>query len=164
MEKKPILYMLIGIPGSGKSTFAKRFQNEFDTSWISRDKIRFEMIKENEDYFRHESEVFQKFIQNIIFGLRNGINVIADATHLNMTSRRKLTYAIDKEFTDYNIVYVIFDTKLETCIARNNNRTGRACVPEDTIRSMYNSFRLPREDEDNRAIGSIIVKGDIINA
>ena len=159
---KPTLYILIGIPGSGKSTFAKRFQNEYDTSWISRDKIRFDTIKEDEEYFSHESEVFQKFIDNIIFGLRNSLNVIADATHINMSSRRKLTYAIDKEFNNYKIVYVIFDTSFDICLARNNAREGRACVPEQVMKNMYKDFRIPRDDEDTRAIGSITIKGEIM--
>lgn len=163
MEKKPILYMLIGVAGSGKSTWVDTFCRDA-FYYVSRDEIRFNLVKEDEDYFSHEKEVFEKFAGTITQTLVYGFDVVADATHLNMTSRRKLTCAIDKNFTDYNIVYVIFDTKLETCIARNNNRTGRAQVPEDVIRNMYNSFRLPREDEDNRAIGSIVVKGDIVNA
>ena len=137
---KPTLYILIGIPGCGTSTFAKRFQNEYDTSWISRDKIRFNTIKEDEEYFSHEPEVFQKFIDNIIFGLRNGLNVIADATHINMSSRRKLTYAIDKEFNNYKIVYVIFDTSFDICLTRNNAREGRARVPEQVMKNMYKDF------------------------
>ena len=159
---KPTLYILIGIPACGKSTFAKRFQNEYDTSWISRDEIRFNTIKEDEEYFSHESEVFQKFIDNIIFGLRNGLNIIADATHINMSSRRKLTYAIDKEFNNYKIVYVIFDTSFDICLARNNAREGRARVPEQVMKNMYKDFRIPRDDEDSRAIGSITIKGEIM--
>jgi len=162
MKNKPILYILIGIPGCGKSTFAKRFKNEYDTSWVSRDKIRFEIIKDEEEYFSHESEVFQKFTDSIVFGLRNGLNVIADATHINMGSRRKLTYAIDKQFNNYNIVYVIFDTMFETCLARNNAREGRECVPEQVMKNMYKDFRIPRDDEDNRAIGFITIKGEFM--
>ena len=159
---KPTLYILIGIPGCGKSTFAKRFQNENDTTWISRDKIRFDTLKEGDEYFSHESEVFQKFIDSIVFSLRNGFNAIADATHINMSSRRKLTYAIDKQFNDYKIVYVIFDTPFDICLARNNLREGRACVPEQVMKNMYKDFRVPRDDEDTRAIGSITIKGEIM--
>ena len=79
-----------------------------------------------------------------------------------MASRRKLTYAIDQIITNYKIVYVIFETALETCLDRNAKRTGRQNVPEDVIKSMYNNFRAPRNDEDRRMIGMITVKGDIV--
>ena len=156
---KPTLYILIGIPGCGKSTFADHIQNGINTVWIARDKIRFKIVKEDEEYFSHESEVFQKFVDNIVFSLKDGLNVIADATHINMSSRRKLIYAIDKKFNNYKIIYVIFDISFDICLARNNAREGRACVPEQVMKNMYKDFRIPRDDEDNRAIGSIIIKG-----
>lgn len=87
----------------------------------------------------------------------NGFDVIADATHINKASRNKLIKAIDKFFTEYQIVYVIFQTDLKTCIEQNNKRTGRMRVPEEVIKKMFKNFQLPNLDEDNRIIGSIEV-------
>lgn len=158
----PILYILCGIPGCGKSTFAKNFLEKYETAYVSRDEVRLGMVNDTEEYFSKEKEVFKNFVSNITNYLSDGINVIADATHLNMASRRKLTYAIDQTITNYKIVYVIFDTSLETCLNRNAKRTGRQNVPEDVVKSMYNNFRIPRNDEDKRMIGMITVKGDIV--
>ena len=80
----------------------------------------------------------------------DGFDVIADATHLNEFSRRKLTQSIDRRYTDYEIVYVVFNVDLQTCLERNAQRTGRACVPEQSIRNMYRDFRPPTKDEDER--------------
>ena len=157
---KPILYIMCGPPGCGKSTFANEFLPK--RAYVSRDAIRFDMVKEDEEYFSHENEVFSTFVNTITDQLQNGMSVIADATHIDMSSRKKLTYAIDKSFTDYNIVYVTFNTPIEICLERNNMREGRMCVPEDVIRSMYNKFRIPRNDEDPRMIGIIKVEGDIV--
>lgn len=157
---KPTLYILIGVPGSGKSTWANMFCKHL--RYVSRDEIRFDLINENEDYFSHEKEVFSKFVGTITQTLVDGFSVVADATHINMASRRKLTYAIDNLFKDYNIVYVIFDTPYEICFARNNMREGRAHVPEEVLKNMYNSFRAPRDDEDSRVIGSITIKGEFM--
>ena len=130
----PTLYILCGVPGCGKTTWARNFIHEHDPLYqnirdVSRDEIRFSILKEGEI---------------------DGFDVIADATHLNEFSRRKLTQSIDRRYTDYEIVYVVFNVDLQTCLERNAQRTGRACVPEQTVRNMYRDFRLPTKDEDER--------------
>lgn len=157
---KPILYIMCGVPGSGKTTFANEFLQKH--TYVSRDAIRFIMLKEGEDYFSHEKEVFSTFANTIAGKLQNGENVVADATHIDMTSRKKLTYAIDQIFSDYNIVYIVFDVSLETCLKHNAMREGQTCVPEDVINKMYNKFRCPRNDEDMRRIGTIRIEGNVI--
>lgn len=165
---KPILYIMCGPAGCGKSTFANEFMQKLSATGIdkriciSRDAIRFSLLKDGEDYFAHEDEVFANFIHAITSQLKDGVCVIADATHLNMGSRKKLTYAIDQEISDYDIVYIVFDTPLDVCLKRNSFRLGRQCVPDETIKEMHKYFRIPREDEDPRMIGMITVKGDTI--
>ena len=60
-------------------------------------------------------------------------------------------------YTDYNIVYVVFNVDVDICIAHNANRTGRANVPENVIRNMCRDFRVPTKDEDERVIDIIEV-------
>lgn len=158
----PILYILCGPSGCGKSTWARNFLAENDPLFqnvrdVSRDEIRFSMLKKGEDYFAHEKEVFKKFAGTIRQTLIDGYDVIADATHLNEFSRRKLTQAIDMYYSDYQIIYVIFNVPVDVCVERNKNRAGRANVPDDVIRHMCRDFRAPSLDEDERAIDIIEV-------
>lgn len=146
------LYILCGPSGCGKSTWARNFMQENNICYISRDDIRLSFLKEGEDYFSHEKAVFRKFVAGIVTTLKEGRDIIADATHLNEFSRRKLTQAIDMQFTDYEIVYVTFNVDVDTCVARNENRTGRRYVPENVIRNMCRDFRVPALEEDERAI------------
>lgn len=153
------LYILCGPSGCGKSTWRDEFIKDYNNRihYVSRDEIRFSLVKEGEDYFSKEKEVFDRFSQALAAELMNGFDVIADATHINKASRNKLIKAIDKFFTEYQIVYVIFQTDLKTCIEQNNKRTGRMQVPEEVIKKMFKNFQLPNLDEDNRIIGSIEV-------
>ena len=148
----PILYILCGPSGCGKSTWAKSDERMKECSYVSRDVIRYSIVKEEEEYFSHEKEVFRRFVSELIKNLKVGFDTIADATHLNEFSRRKLTQAIDMYFPYYNIVYVVFNTNVETCVARNANREGRANVPENIIRNMCRDFRAPTLDEDERVV------------
>ena len=150
------LYIMCGPSGCGKSTYAKKMMENKKMAYVSRDEIRFSIVKDEEDYFSHEKEVFKHFVSAIVHYLPYD-DVIADATHLNEFSRRKLTQAIDMYTTDYKIIYVVFNISADTCVARNANRTGRANVPENIIRNMCRDFRVPTKDEDERVIDIIEV-------
>ena len=150
----PILYILCGPSGCGKTTWAENFikeHQEDDIRYVSRDEIRFQLVNPDESYFSREKEVFRRFSNTIRHTLVDGFDVIADATHLNEFSRRKLTQAIDMYFKDYEIVYVSFNVNADTCIEHNANREGRANVPETVIRNMCRDFRAPSIEEDERA-------------
>ena len=155
----PRLYMLCGPSGSGKSTWANSGDRQ-DIAYVSRDNIRLSIIKDGEDYFSHEKEVFKQFVKEIAIRIMAGRDCIADATHLNMFSRCKLMQALDMYTHDYDIVFVVFNTDVETCVERNKSREGRRNVPENIIRNMCRDFRAPTKDEDERVINIIEVNND----
>ena len=138
------LIMMVGIPGSGKSTWIKN--NFSDIIPVSRDAIRFELLDEKGgDYFDHEDEVFDKFIHQIIGSLVADEITIADATHLNKKSRARVLNKVRK-FAD-EIEAVVLDTDLETAFERNDQREGRAWVKHGIIRRMWFSMEMPEETE-----------------
>ena len=153
----PILYIMCGPSGCGKTTYCNDKMELAHCVYVSRDIVRYEILKDEEDYFSHEKEVFREFVRRIVEAMTNGYDCIADATHLNQFSRRKLTQAIDMYTTDYKIIYVVFNVNADTCVARNSSRTGRANVPENIIRNMCRDFRAPTKDEDERVIDIIEV-------
>jgi predicted kinase len=153
MEKKT-LWIMCGAPASGKSYFAKKLINGPGWRYISRDTIRFEIVSEEEDYFKHEKEVYKKFIYSIYSALnQEGIfNIIADATHLNWASRNKLITNLKKIYRDFdglNIIPVVMETDVETMIKRNETRAGREKVPQSAIKNMYSNFTDPKNDSYN---------------
>lgn len=144
------LWLMCGAPGSGKTWFAKnKLMKDYGWDYISRDEVRFSIIKDNEEYFSHETAVFNEFVEKIAIALDWGHdNVIADATHLNWGSRRKLLKALSKNcvLEDVDVIPVVIDAKLEDVFEHNKLRDGRAQVPEETIRRMYNSISDPAKD------------------
>lgn len=139
------LWILVGLPGSGKSYWAQK--NKGNAVYISRDAIRFSMLGNDEEYFKYEGKVYSIFLKQIQGSLNRGEDVIADATHLNWASRNKLIEHLYLE--NVNVNCVVFKTDLETCLERNAMREGRACVPETVIRNMRKSFTHPLSDPYN---------------
>ena len=146
MNQKRV-FLLCGIPASGKSTWARAQQSE-TTKWISRDVIRFNILQEGDDYFAKEDEVFDIFINLINDYLKDDIfkNIIIDATHLNKKSRDKVLKKLDKtHISECNCI--VFTTPLEICLDRNEQRSGREKVPRGVIRRMFFSCEIPKAEE-----------------
>lgn len=140
-----VLYILCGIPGSGKSTWARKQVENYGTdkmAWISRDKIRFSLVKSDEEYFSRENEVISMFVDEIQKAIDNRIPfVLADATHLNRKSRLQLLNQLVLNNT--SVRYVYFDVPLSIALERNSKRQGRERVPDSVIEKMYYSFSKP---------------------
>lgn len=146
MKRKKV-YLMSGIPASGKSTWIRNHLTK-GSEWISRDNVRFSIIKDNEEYFAHEDEVFDTFITYINQTLENPEieNVYIDATHLNQRSRYKTLCRVRKDNIE-ELNCVCFTTPLDICLARNNLREGRAKVPESAIINMFNACVAPTATE-----------------
>ena len=139
MKHKKV-WLLSGIPGSGKTSWVKKRIKEYGGVHCSRDEIRFSLLKDDEDYFAHEDEVVALWLEKVTNAINNPEveDIYIDATHLTEKSRAKVLNKLPKG--DYFITIVFFDVPLETCIKRNDNRSGRAFVPRSVIRRMYASY------------------------
>ena len=72
--------------------------------------------------------------------LQRGETTIADATHLNRSSREKLLNNIAKPS---QVLCVVIDTPFEECMKRNAAREGITRVPDKAMYRMRNSFHKP---------------------
>ena len=149
-----ILTLIGGTPGSGKSTWLKNNIKDENAVIISRDEIRFSIVKPDEDYFSHEDEVCQIFWTRINKALAANKNVFVDQTSITPKARKWLLQHV----TGYDTVeFIWLDVDLKTCLERNENRKGtRAYVPRGVIRRMYAQFVPPSFDEGFDKIHHII--------
>lgn len=159
--KDKILYIMVGVPGSGKSTYVKQHINPATEVHISRDAIRFGLVAENEPYFSKENEVTEKYYNDISNALHDEkiTAVYADATQTTTKSRKTL---IDEVFpfgvpSFIKIVPIVVKTDLNTAIHHNRMRSGREYVPETVIKRMHRSMTNPNKDSFNNLYNEIKV-------
>ena len=142
------LVVTCGIPGIGKSTWVAEDSKQYPMSKIvSRDSIRYGLLKTEEGYFDKEDLVFQEFINRINSAINSGYNKIyVDATHISPSSRYKVLSKIVRG-RPIRLIFEVFEPDLTIALERNAKRVGRAKVPEDAIRSMAKNFVEPTYKE-----------------
>ncbi len=132
--QKNKLYVLIGIPCSGKTTYARKYFKELDVEIISTDEIR----KNLTGTYRFSTEtnnlVFSIAKDRIKEELSSGLNVVFDATNTNKKYRKDIIKIGQKMNSD--IIALVFNTPLNTCLARNSLRGNERRVPEEIIIKM----------------------------
>lgn len=142
------VFMLCGIPGSGKTTYAKEQKGYIH---VSRDAIRFELVKKEEPYFSKERQVYKTFINDIKVGLQSPFfgGVIADATHLTKKSRKAVMKDIRKAYgKDVEFYAIWFNISKTQALKNNYKRIGtRAYVPIDVIFDMAERAEIPTKEE-----------------
>ena len=136
--KQQKVFLLAGVPGSGKSTWIRQQIDIYGGTWCSRDAVRFSMVKEDEPYFSQEDRVFQSWIAQIQNAINRGEDVYIDATHINANSRRKVLKRL--KLNGAELIGVNMMIPLNESIRRNNLREGREKVPESVITKMYYDF------------------------
>ena len=142
--------MLVGLPGSGKSTWLKNYvTNDFVT--LSTDDIIEEIAKSRgltySDVWSESIKGATKLMeQRFVEAIAEGRNIVWDQT--NCTSKKRKT-VLAKVPNSYIKVAVVFDTPLDVIKTRLVERalaTGKH-IPQSVLLNMYNTFEMPTLDE-----------------
>lgn len=145
--KRKNLWLLVGIPGSGKSYWVKKEIAKHGGIIVSRDKIRYSLVDAHEFYFSKEKEVFKLYcnqIQSYILDEDAPNDIYADATQLTENGRLKVVIGLKG---NYSLNAIYFNTPLEVALKRNQGRKGREVVPEDVVKRMYECMSYPGNDQ-----------------
>ena len=140
--KEPIVYVLVGCPACGKSTFAKNFDN--DTVVVSSDAIREELYGD-EAIQGNGKEVFSLYYDRAIAAIENGYNVILDATNVTRKARKNIFSTLRKSNIDCKFVAICFERELDVLLKQNAGRERK--VPKEVIERMYYNYVRPVEQE-----------------
>lgn len=139
---EPAFEMLIGIPGSGKSTYLKSIPKN-NVSIICPDDIRRELTGDISDQSKN-GEVWDKAKQDILNNISQGFYTILDATNVNTKARRNMLSLIRSKFPDINTYATLFDADPEISKQRIKkditNKVDRSNVPDEVIDRMYQQY------------------------
>jgi len=145
----PILYMLIGVPGVGKSTWVKQQDWAHDQiAIVSTDNhVEKYALSKNATY----NEVFKDYMPTAI-GLmfddiddasNRGLNIIWDQTNTTLKSRASKL----RKLPDYYKIAITFLTPDRSELdVRLSGRPGKH-IPKNVVDSMIAGFEMPTEEE-----------------
>ena len=131
------VYVLCGIPASGKSTLSTQLATEYNA--------KLHHFDEYPNSFHPEKykEALYKMWSNVSQELKSGDNVICDNVHVTKEMRLDILNAISSISCEK--ICVVLLTPFEECLKRNANREAR--LPDFVLYDLYNKFELPTLDE-----------------
>ena len=152
------IHMMIGIPGSGKTTFAEKFSKENNYKVISTDVVRLENPGINEE------DVWPRVYLMIAEELQINDNVIYDATSITKKVRDRFKENLNKYITDYEIIGYFLPTHHSICEERVDKRNQKSDIkiPLDVISSYGENVYPPTYEENFKESKVISQLNDMI--
>lgn len=139
---KPILAVMVGIGGSGKSTYATGLKTSLNAQLVETDTIRVELTGNAEDQSQN-GRVFEVAKKRVNDYLSQGKNTIIDATSLNARDRKDWIDIAKKNNAEVRAYFI--DTPISVCKSQNNKRQRK--VPEWVIDKQANKLFAPTKAE-----------------
>lgn len=136
------IIMLIGLPGSGKTTKRKEYV-ERGYSYISSDEIRKIVLGDESDQTQNK-RVFDIFYKHLKMNCDHSLNTVLDATNLTVKDRAK-AIEMARSYDHAYIAGVVMNTSVEECIERDAKR--ERSVGPDVILRLSKRFQPPTLDE-----------------
>jgi len=164
--KKNKLFVLVGPPGAGKSTWIRNSPELAGSTIISRDDLVDEIAEENgltyNDMWSNNSKIqeLNKHItyllqQNVSAASKSEKNVIIDMTNMNIKSRKQfLDKFSKKKFTRVAVDFMIDKSNIEKLLRINQERDAQLKtigkskrISREVVSSMLNRYEKPTEEE-----------------
>lgn len=138
MNTLPKLFMMIGIPGSGKSHEADIIAKEHNAIIHASDRLREELFRDV-NHVGDNGFLFNELHKRIQRDLKAGKNVVYDATNIN--SKKRISFLKSLKDISCEKIAILIMTPYEQCLKNNADR--ERSIPESVIEKMYKNFQVP---------------------
>ena len=148
----PKLLILVGAPGSGKSTFARYFIRTED-NWVRVNRDDFRLMQFGDTLMSpfYEERITKMVEASVITLLKHHTNVIIDATNCSLRTLEDMIQA----YTEYaDISFKVFDLSVEELVKRCDKRceqTGKF-IPKSAIEKHVTQLQYTKEKFDFKSI------------
>lgn len=152
VEKQPIIYVLVGLPGSGKSTYIKKLLEDSNKEFVivstdnELERIAKEQNKTYSDVFNDNIKLATSLMNDAAQNaIKERKNIIWDQTNLYEKKRRKILNSIPKEYRKIAIVFQVGEDVLFSRL-KDREETGKI-IPKHVIDNFIKTFEFPTKDE-----------------
>jgi predicted kinase len=138
ITSQPLLILMYGYPGSGKTSFARQLCEQFQAVHVQGDRIRYEMFSEPQ-YDKQENEVITHLIDYMTEEfLKVGVSVIYDINAMRLSQRHMLRDLAHK--VDAKTLLIWFQIDVESAFSRIASRDRRRIDDKYTMKLDRSGF------------------------
>ncbi len=136
---RPLLIMLYGFPGAGKTHFARQLTEHINVAHVQADKIRSELF--DDPTFDKQENAIVKHLMTYMTGefLQSGVSVVYDVNAMRSAERRSLRELALKVKAQPILIWLQIDP--ETAFTRLNKRDKRKSDDKYALPYSRNAFR-----------------------
>lgn len=146
---KTTLFLMVGYPGSGKTTVSGYIQELTGAVHIWADKERQEMFGETYQT-DHSDELYEKLNKRTFDLLKSGTSVIYDTNFGLRSDREKLRDLADKAGARVTVIWLTANKSVSWARIKNKAKNSGSRVFEMTEKDfdrVADKFQVPEEDE-----------------
>lgn len=155
------IFILIGLPGSGKSTWINNNLDIIGNAVIcSTDNMIDEWAANHPNGPLTYSEAFdicprndfeKQFNEDIAWAAKNNLPIVIDRTNLTAKGRRRILSMVPDEYEKIGVVFNVDKNVLNTRLENRAKATGKN-IPESVINHMSSYYEPPHNKEFDQII------------